>query len=240
LFSLGAQDHLVGVTSDCKTLKEARKYTTVGTSGYLFVSRIRAINPDYVLMVVPLQEKLIPKLTKMGLRVVAFPGQSVEGLIWTVRELGRLLNKKEEAERLAVKLESEKERYERELPQGERVKVFVELSYRPLYTVGGNTYLNELIMLAGGVNIFADREENFVKVSDEEVIRRNPDVILLLHRKTNPESVWMRPGWKIITAAHKNRVYVVPDVNLLTLPGPRFSKAVEYLKNCFFQPQVKQ
>jgi iron complex transport system substrate-binding protein len=190
------------------------------------------LKPDYIFLLVPLQEDLVVKLNQLGFKVVAFPGKSIDGLIWTVREMGRLLDKEDRANRLADRLESEKRALEERMPP-RRVRVFAEFMYNPPYTVGGDTYLSELIYLAGGINIFSEREGNLIRVTDEEVIERNPQVILIFHRDAS-RNIWQRTGWENTDAAKYNRIYFVKDVNLLTLPSHRFREAVEFLKTCFF------
>ena len=110
-----------------------------------------------------------------------------------------------------------------------RKRVYVELSPRPLITIGAGSFLNELIDLAGGLNIFSDSEKDYPIVQQEEVIRRNPEVILVLH----PVAVNNRTGWEHVDALKYDRVFADINQDHLMRPGPRLVEGFNTLKEIF-------
>jgi iron complex transport system substrate-binding protein len=98
------------------------------------------------------------------------------------------------------------------------------------YTVGPGTFIDTLINSAGGKNIIVDLKDQYVQVSVEELLMRNPEIILLGDAAygVTPESVLQRPGWEKIAAVQNQRVYSFDD-NLVSRPGPRLVDGLEQL-----------
>jgi len=139
-----------------------------------------------------------------------------------------------EAERLA---ESLKQRYAAVL---DKVKgatttptVFYELDGTdPLkpWTTGPGTFMDTMITLAGGQNVGAVLQDSFAQISSEELVRQDPDIIVLgdtLYGVTI-ESVGERAGWEAITAVKNKAIYSFDD-NLTSRPGPRLIDGLEQL-----------
>ncbi len=114
------------------------------------------------------------------------------------------------------------------IPANKRQKVFIEIWYDPLTTAGKGSYVDELITLAGGINISADTRRAYSVFSAEEVIKRNPDCIILAYmdQKKPKDLVKGRFGWSGISAVKNNRLYNDVDPALLLRPGPRIVQGV--------------
>jgi iron complex transport system substrate-binding protein len=96
-------------------------------------------------------------------------------------------------------------------------------------TSGPNTFSAQLIEIAGGVNIFPDLTEDYPQISVEEVVSRNPDVIMgpdTHGDKLIADQLATRPGWEEITAVKDGRIYLI-DGNTSSRPGPRLAAALE-------------
>ena len=115
------------------------------------------------------------------------------------------------------------------IPEDAKPKVFIEIWSHPLMTAGRGSFVDELITLAGGINISKDTLRPYSYFSAEEVIKRNPDYIILAYMEPeNPnKTVSGRIGWNKITAVTKNQVYNDINPDLFLRPGPRL---VEGLK----------
>jgi iron complex transport system substrate-binding protein len=101
-----------------------------------------------------------------------------------------------------------------------------------LFTAGPGSFIHELIELAGGINVAARTSSPFPQVSPEEVIRADPEIIVLgdAGYGVTVDQVLARPGWSAITAVRTKRI-VAGDPNLLHRAGPRIVEAAEtYLK----------
>jgi iron complex transport system substrate-binding protein len=114
-----------------------------------------------------------------------------------------------------------------------KLKVFDEedaSDLTKLYTVGPGSFLNDLITLAGGTNIAAGATSAYPTISTEEVIKADPDVIVLDDAAfgTTVDSIAKRPGWAALSAVKNGRVYPL-DPNLMSRPGPRIAEAAQVL-----------
>jgi iron complex transport system substrate-binding protein len=116
-----------------------------------------------------------------------------------------------------------------------KVTVYMEVGFSPPppYAFGGGSFGDDLIIVAGGTNIFAGDTANggFPQVSEEDIIKDSPQVIILTEDPQyggDPTQVAKRPGWSQIAAVQNHRVYAInPD--LAERPGPRMVDALEQL-----------
>jgi iron complex transport system substrate-binding protein len=113
---------------------------------------------------------------------------------------------------------------------GAKKRVYVELSSRPLITIGNATFLNELLDIAGGTNIFNDHTKPYPVVTQEAVIERDPQIIILLH----PEPFGNRLGWSKITAVRNDKIFSELNQDHLMRPGPRLVLGFKTLVNTIY------
>lgn len=116
-----------------------------------------------------------------------------------------------------------------------RPKVYYEVWYDPLWSVGSESWENELIEKARGVNIFTSQSLNYFETSSEAIIACNPDIMIfpLGHEARPPfwgsfDQVKARPGWNAIGAVKNSRLYTI-NVDIVSRPGPRIVDALEIL-----------
>src|SRR5574341_181386 len=97
------------------------------------------------------------------------------------------------------------------------------------WTSGPGTFIDLLLAKAGGTNLGNSLGSAWVQISVEELIAKNPDIILLgdfTYGGVKPEDVIARPGWGAITAVQNQRVYPFDD-NPVSRPGPRMVDGLE-------------
>lgn len=194
---------------------------------------IIALNPDLVVYYHwgP-WDPTIETLSNLGLTVIALHPKTIEDVIKNIRLLGAATGKTREAEALASTLSQRINEIKSKTSQVTvKPKVYIESWYPPPWTFGPNTWGHQMIELAGGVNAFGDAAVEWVQTTDEEVIARNPDVIISLYgymHYATLEDFKKRPGWDKITAVTKGAVYLL-DENLFHRPGPRIIEGLEAL-----------
>src|SRR5439155_239973 len=95
-----------------------------------------------------------------------------------------------------------------------------------IFTVGPGSYINDLIDIAGGVNIAARAASAYPQFSAEEILRSDPEIIVLSADaySSKPGDVAARQGWSITGAVKNNRIFTI-DPNLINRPGPRVGEA---------------
>ncbi len=227
IFALHAEDALVGVTTFCDFPERAQQKSTVGDFSNPSIERIIALKPSLVIINLPEQSRIQKQLEQLNIPVFTSSPTSLRVLYTEVTEFGRLLNRHAEAESLVRYMQTNI----RPHTTGAATMVYIELSPRPLVTIGGQSYLNEMLEMAGGMNIFSDLAKPYPVVGQEAIIKRNPEIIIVLH----PGRIADRLGWQRITAVRNNRIYTDLDEDLLMRPGPRLVDGFRALVKCIHE-----
>lgn len=238
IFTLGAAQHLVGVTTFCNYPEQAKSIYKIGDFSNPSLERIVGLKPDLVIVNLPEQMRIKRQLEKLNINIfISSPG-TLEDIYSEIIEIGSILKKERAADSLVNYMKMHISRGDKPvLPvpkhiEGNAVegsskkRVYIELSPKPLVTVGAPSFLNELLEMAGAENIFADLGKDYPVVPQEEVIKRNPDIIIVLH----PVSIKDRMGWQMVAAIKNNRVYTSLNQDHLMRPGPRLVIGFEQLK----------
>jgi iron complex transport system substrate-binding protein len=224
-YLLGEQDRIVGISGYVVRPPQARREKP-RVSAFISanIDRILALEPDLVLTFSDLQADIAADLIRRGIAVHAFNQRSVAGILDMLRTVGALVDASKRARQLVSALEARladaRSRGER-LPK--RPLVFFEEWDDPL--ISGIGWVSELIGIAGGIDIFADRgvagaaKERAVTI--DEVAARRPDLIIgsWCGKKFRPERVTARPGFDRIPAVQNQDVYEIKSP-LILQPGP--------------------
>jgi len=171
-------------------------------------------------------------LESAGINVVDVPvSQSLDEIARDIRFIAEAVNEQDRGERLVDIMERWLERIrEGVAATDERPTVFFEIDAAPsLFTFGSGVFLNELVELAGGVNIFSG-EEGWIPASDEIVVSLNPDVILTNAGWLDDPvgDILSRPGWAGVAAVQNGRVYFI-DANASSRPSHNVAIAAEQI-----------
>ena len=229
LYALGEQARIVGISGYTVRPPAARKEKPkvfAFTSGD--IEKILAVQPDLVLTFSDLQSDIARDLIKAGIAVYAFNTRSVEDILGMVETLGRLVGAEAKALTLVGELEAQIEQARasaasRFAASGRRPQVYFEEWDEPL--INGIRWASELIEIAGGVDIFAERARSPLardrRPSAEEVIERAPDIIIgsWCGKHFRPERIAARPGWANIPAVNRQNMFEIKSAIILT-PGP--------------------
>jgi iron complex transport system substrate-binding protein len=214
VFALGAGDQLAGVTTYCDYPAQALTKYKVGDFSNPSLERIVALQPSLVIVNLPEQNRIKRSLEDMSIPVFVSSPSSLEDIYREIESLGVLVGRKAQADSICAAMNAV---IQAKNPGVSRKKVYIELSPRPLVTVGKRSFLNKMIALAGGTNIFSDLDKDYPVVSQEEIVRRDPDIVIVLH----PEKIDNRLGWSKITAVANGTIFTGLDPDILLRPGPR-------------------
>ena len=221
LYLLGAGGHIVGVSN----VDSSRGKVIVGSMLKPDYEKILSLKPDIVIITLPMQRKVKEELEKAGLKTIAVNPESIQSIFNSIIQLGKLVRREERAYYIVDSLRSEME----SILNGRkfRYRAFVEIWYDPLYTAGDSTFIDDIIEHLGLENVFSDRRGYF-QVQQEEVIERNPEVIIISHKPSKPPQ--RRKFWESVSAVRNGYIiYIDPD--LLNRPGPGFVRAMDFLVN---------
>lgn len=232
LFAVGAGDQMVGCTTNCNFPPETSKLKKVSLTnpGSVSLETLVAMKPDLVLLGGDYHRGISEQLTKLKIPVLSFDPQSMAAIQSSIQRISVATGHVESGDQLIQKLDREMTSIQKQVKpyqkQG-KPRVFYQVWDQPLMTAGPTSFIGELIQLAGGDNIFKDVKLAYPQVSEESLIVRNPDVILLPRTKGGPSdaaeairTLSERSGWKQMNAVKNKRVYLLED-DLVSRPGPR-------------------
>lgn len=228
LFAIGAGDRVVGVTKFADFPAQVKKIPQVGgfVTESLSVERIVKLEPDLVISAGSLQVGVIEQLEGVGIPTIALEPNSVHEIDQMIRRLGRAVSAEAGADALADAMAVRFEQLRKRLEGCERPRVYYEVANQPLMTAGGNSFIGELVTRAGGENVFDDLDSPYPTINSEEVVRRDPEIILVPDRKDARRTIVTRDGWQTIDAVQQDRVYVI-DEDIVSRAGPRVVDGLE-------------
>src|SRR5574340_48327 len=235
LFALGAGKQLVGRDSFSDFPPEAKAVPDVG-GGFMALNTemIVASKPDLVLASPLTPPEQLADLNKIGLNVhVVQNPTSFEDLFSNLQEVAALTGHESEGAALVAALRTRVDAVSAQVAVAKtRPLVYYELDAtdpNAPYTSGPGTFVDLLIRSAGGTNFGAELSGEWVQVSVEELLARQPDAILLgdyTYGGVTAEQVRARSGWDALTAVQENRIFTFDD-NLVSRPGPRLVDGLE-------------
>ncbi|MEA2661953.1 MAG: cobalamin transport system substrate-binding protein [Chloroflexota bacterium] len=229
LFALGAGDRVVAVDDFSDQPAAAKTKEHVG-GVKVSLEKVVSLKPDLILTV-KFSDGTIEALSQIGAALLVVDPQGLADVTRTATLLGKAVGA--DGDGLAKSIQAKLDEVKAKTAAAPKLKVFDEEDASDLtkmYTVGPGSFLNDLITLAGGTNIAAAAKTAYPTISAEEVIRADPDVIVLDDAAfgTTVESIATRPGWAALSAVKNKRVYPL-DANLMSRPGPRVGEAADTL-----------
>ena len=232
LFAVGAGDQVVGVTDWCDYPYNFAewvadgKISSIGNYWQPAIEPIIALTPDLVIANGggP-SDEAAANLRSMGYTVIVLNPKTVDEVLTDIEIIGKATGHANEATNLISSLQSRIDAVTNKVAGiTDKPKIYIEVSDNPLMAVGPGSYIDDLVTLAGGANIFADTGTAYPIVSSESVISKNPDIIL------SPFSgIAKRPGWSAINAVANNKIYDRGNDASYVRGGPRLVDALEEL-----------
>lgn len=244
VFALGRADWLVGVTDFCDYPAAARSKPRVGGPMTPNLERIVQARPNLVLVTAegnPLET--VARLEQLGIPIFAVKPETYPGILASIRSLGRVLGADAAAAGLVREMEERVAAVQRRVAGRARPRVLYLVWTDPLVAAGVATFVNDLLDMAGGVNVIRERTVPYPRLSWEEVVGRAPEVILVANHRGQdspstgeglPLARWS--AWQSIPAVRAGRVLQLPG-DLTLRPGPRVVEGLEGLARAI-HPEV--
>ena len=228
VYAVGTGDRLVGDTTYCDYPEPAKNVAKVGDTMNPSIERIIALKPQIVLVSTASQlEAFTNQLSAQQIAVYVTNPQSLDDVFRSIQTLGDLLDKHERAAGVVSNLRKRADVIEAATKTVKPLKVFYQVSAEPLYTIGRDAFLTDLVRRAGGISATAEVPGAFPRYSDEAALASKPDAIIL------PIGGSMGEVNSSVVAALKNspavlngRVYKI-NGDLLSRPGPRLVDGLE-------------
>lgn len=235
LYALGAGDQIIAVSEYCNYPEEALSKRQLPTGEKLSVEALVALKPDMVIMSkMNAMEDQIAQMEQAGIKVVVTEANSLDETYAMIRLVGQAIGKGKEADELVAGMQDSFAALKKKAEGRKPKSVYIEVSplQYGLWSCGRETFMQELLDIVGAKNIFDD-VTGWSAVSEEQVIERNPDIIVTtLSPLTGIEDpvgeIMGRSNWSEITAVKEGRVYML-DADMLSRPGPRLVDAAKEL-----------
>ncbi|MBI5975114.1 helical backbone metal receptor [Staphylococcus canis] len=240
LYALGEGDKVVGVSTVDDYPSDVKNKEQFDAMNLDKEDLIKA-QPDLILAhesQKAAQGKILKSLKDSGVHVEYIKdAQSIEEMYGTFEEIGQLTGKSEAAKQLIKDTQNNIKKIKNSIPKTDKQpSVFIEVSSQPeTYTVGRDTFLNDMLKQLGAKNVFSDIE-GWPKVSKEQIIQRNPDVMITISgdsTKAYQKEVQQRSGFEVINAVKNNRIIALND-DLLSRPGPRLDDGLKKLRDAIY------
>lgn len=229
LFAIGVADRIVGVTDYCDYPAEAKQKPKIGGFETPNLELIVDSEPNVIFTAAGIQEDFIKQFEQLGIKVVVLDAQNIDQVMNNIRLAGQVTGSTTKSTEIVEDIQR-RLAIVKENIAGAKTKptVFVEIWDDPLMTAGPGSFINDLINLAGGINIAENTNEEFVEYNREMLLAKDPEIYIINSHDHTPEDIKNRPGYAGLRAVRENRVYSIED-DLLTLPGPRLIEGLETL-----------
>lgn len=238
VFALGQGDQLVGVTTFCVYPPEALTKPKIGGFASPSLEAIMRQRPDLVILVEG-RTKLEQPLNALNIPTLITRSRGLDVIYETIQAVAHELKIPAQGQLLVSHIKEELQEFGNSISRSTRPRVLLLVGRTPgaltdLHSVGGESYIGELIELAGGLNVLSDSPVPYPRISLEEVLSRDPEIIVDMTHGDAPtqaevqaiQKLWAR--FPSIDAVERERVYIVTQ-KLFVVPGPRVVEAVRAL-----------
>ena len=236
VWALGCFDRVIACEDSSDFPPEVESLERLGPDLGPNLDRIAELEPDLVIssLTVPGMERNVTGLRARGVPQLVLAPRSLDDVLAELQTLGRILEVPYRAAAVIDDMRKQIATLEREaLSLGEPARVYLEWWPRPMFSPGSDCYSNELIMLAGGVNVFGERPGSSLQIEAEELLAANPEVCFVswcgvAADKLDIQRLIGRPGLEQLSAARKGAVYPL-DEQFSGRPGPRMLEAARIM-----------
>ena len=226
IFAVGAGDRLVGVTTFCNYPEDAQKIQKVGDTLNPNIETIIALKPQIVFVSTASQlETFMKTLESQNITVFVMAPKDLNGVLANLRQLGEIFGMPERTTVLLNELQERIIAVDEQVRDKPKTKTFVQISKEPLFTIGKESFITEIIERAGGVSATKDVPTAYPKISKETALSLNPDVIILSESPDNlePNDIFKN------SAAVKNKKVFKISADILSRPSPRIVDGLEQI-----------
>lgn len=240
LYAIQADAALIAVTEYSDYPPAAQTKPRVGSYQSPDVERIIALQPDVVLSGGNFHSRTIQQLQQAGIPVVAVEPGTMREVLAAIRLIGDVAGRSGEAERVAAALAGKMAGI-RQLTHREPAKtVFVEVWDEPFMTIGGKSYLSDIVTQAGGLNVARDKPYDYMSCDFEMLYGFNPDIYIAVSHGGLGRKLRMsqHPWVQRLNAIQKQQVYYISD-DILSRPGPRSFDGLEELASILHPDLMK-
>lgn len=227
IYALGKGDELLGRTDYCDYPEEAKAVQSIGSLTDPNIENIIEIKPDIVIASTHFKDDVAKKLEDLGIKIVVLKDStSIDGAYESINQLGQILNAQDKAQEIVDSNKKKIEEIKEKVKNAETPKAYYVVGFGKTgdYTATGDTFIAEMLSIAGGKNIAQDATG--WKYSLEKVIENDPEYIIISKNFAMKDQFIATDGYKELSAVKNNKVFEIDD-NLVNRQGPRIAEGVE-------------
>jgi iron complex transport system substrate-binding protein len=238
LFALGLGERIIGVTQDSDYPPAALTKPKVGTFWQPNIEAVIATKPDLVVALAFEQQRdLARRLNRIGYDCLAVEIEKIDDLFRAIAAVGKATGAQEQAQELSDRMKAAIHRLQTKTAGLPKAKVLWVVQREPLRVAGRDTFVNEMIELAGGENAIGPTLHKYPPIGAEEVIAAKPDVIVepamlpgaLDEQRRQAISYWSR--YANLPAVVSGRICVI-DGDTVSRLGPRLYLGIKEIAKC--------
>lgn len=239
LFALGLDQEIVGVTDYCDYPENALTKPRIGGFMNPSVEKIISLKPDLIIGTRDGNRwETIYQLVNLGLPVYLVDPKGYDGVARMIKNIGEIVGRKQMSQKIAMDMMMRKEEIVTKTQFLPRPKVFFQIGYWPIMTVGKGSLADDLIRFAGGKSISENERATYPYYSVETILKKAPDVIIissmdgkstkLSSEGNHADLIKMWQKWKHVPAVQTKAIYLI-DSNLVDRPSPKVIKGLEIM-----------
>lgn len=237
-YAVGAGDKMVAGTSYDDYPEEATALPKIGDFANPNVEKIASFAPDLVLAAGGIQADLRGKLEDLGMTVYVVDPKTYDGVIATIENVGKLAGTEDAAAAVTAEMTAVRQEVQDAVGDLPAATTFLEIYGKPLMTAGADTFIDDMITIAGGENIGATAGSGFPNFSTEVLVQTDPQVYIAdSGSMSEPGEIDARAGFGELTAVKDGKVYIIDD-SIIARPGPRLAEGLRALAG-YIHPEAE-
>lgn len=235
VFALGLGDRVVAVTDYCDYPPQAQALPSVGSYTNTSLEAITRLQPDLVIMLNGQQQRQ-QQLEQLGIKTLVLDNSTIADIKETIKTIANLTGKQSQATKLLNNIQDQIDYVRIKVHGVAPVRTLVGIAHYvnsdqldTVYIAGQHDFYNELLELAGGVNVYTDTTVKVPSVSAEGIIRMNPDAIIDVfpeqkdHQSDMKQVIKQWQTLRSVNAVKQQRIYII-EHDYASIPGPRIFK----------------
>lgn len=236
LFALGAGDNVVGVTDFDDYPREVVNIAKVGDFHGPNMEAIAAQKPDIIFASTLSGQNNMEALQRLGIPVLVLEARDIDQIYSSIQMIGEITGKTHEGSMLTSDMKTRMEAIREKVASYTKPRVFYIVDLNGSYTAGNGTFIDQLITLAGGINVACDGE-GWVQYSMEKLVEKNPEVIIAAPHAGDIKSLNKMTGYKDTEAVKNDRIFVVSSDNIISRTSYRIVLGLEEIAK-FLHPEA--
>lgn len=225
IYSLGAENNLLAVSSTCNYPEKVKEKPIIGDTYFVNMEMIVSLQPDYLFAMTSAKPKL-GELSLTKTKPVYFEFTNIEEIYSTINNIAKITNSEKNAQKLIKDIKQNIEGNKTNNPK----KILYVVQTNPLVTIGSESYITDIIEKSGHISITSDIPYYYPNITLEYVLEKNPDVIIICFPSDVEKLKELFPKSRILYLSLKQR-------DIINRPGPRVAEAVKLFSKLNFSEE---